>query len=165
MKRKTTALLTVAGIAAATQLVLGTTPASANAPAYQLKNVATGKCMRGVRSGYTYAVTMVKCNRNDDNQWWGVVQGQVHEVYGGLHDTDICLAVPRSEKGDAPKDVDTTSCNNYKAYYLGMSTIPKANKPTTLGTVPGYIGHYASDDTYLSCYQIDGNYTKWLWVP
>ncbi|MCX5384537.1 RICIN domain-containing protein [Streptomyces sp. NBC_00083] len=165
MKRKMTAMLAVAGIAAATQLALGSTPASASGAAYQLKNVATGKCMRGANSNNTYAVTMVKCNRNDAGQWWGVVQGQVHEVFAGTHDTNVCLAVPKGESGDAPKDVDTTSCNNYKTYYLGMSTIPKANRPTTLGTVPGYIGHYASGDTYLSCYQIDGNYTKWLWVP
>ncbi|MEV6840510.1 hypothetical protein AB0N17_39525 [Streptomyces sp. NPDC051133] len=46
-----------------------------------------------------------------------------------------------------------------------MSTIPKANRPTTLGTVAGYIGHYSSTDTYPNCYQIDGNHTKWLWVP
>ncbi|MDX2597544.1 MULTISPECIES: hypothetical protein [Streptomyces] len=86
-------------------------------------------------------------------------------MYGGIHDTDICLAVPKSPSGDFAKDVDTTSCNNYRSYYLGMSTIPKPNRPTTLGTVPGYIGHCSASDTYPSCYQIDGNRTKWLWVP
>ncbi|MGW4563565.1 hypothetical protein ACWEN3_14500 [Streptomyces sp. NPDC004561] len=165
MRNRTTALLAVAGVALATTMALGSTPASASGAAYQLKNVATGKCMRGVRSGHTYAVTMAKCNRRDANQWWGVVQGQVHEVYGSIHDTNICLAVPKYPRGDFAKEVDTTSCQNYKNYYLGMSTIPRANRPTTLGTVPGYIGHYGSADTYPACYQIDGNHTKWLWVP
>lgn len=150
---------------------LGTAqPASASGVSYMLKNVATGKCMKGNsnRTAYpdnnrAYDVTMVTCNRNDVNQWWGYISGGTIVMTASTHDTGICLSVQKTPSGDFARGVYTARCAN-KPYGQKFNTGVTSNYPIGSASPACYVGHYAGGDSWPACYGNHGSNTRWNWV-
>ncbi|MEU6284134.1 hypothetical protein [Streptomyces sp. NPDC047028] len=163
MKHRLAVVLTACALAAGTQVVLTAQPSSA-AVGHMIRNHATGKCLQGTDNGTTYAhaVKMVPCNRSNSSIWWGASAGKIEMVRGGKYNSQICLSIPKSPKGDFPHDVDTTVCGN-TAYNQVFSFGVASNYP--IGSPePCYVGHYAASDSWASCYVNSGSNTRWDWI-
>ncbi|ANZ16480.1 ricin-type beta-trefoil lectin domain protein [Streptomyces noursei] len=129
MKRKFGAV--VAGVAAAGVAMLGTTPASATpVPGFNVKNIATGKCLRF--NGIGHPVTAETCNVEVQQQRWAMHPDGIISVAAGTPTMGPCLLAKKGGGGD----VYVNSCN-FSGWSSAFVVSSFHNKEKALWANPG----------------------------
>lgn len=125
-----------------------------------LKNVATGRCMKGGKNSQTSSIRMVKCNRNDAAQWWAPAGGKIVLPSAGALANDVCLAV---HKGNLPVIPVSTACGRSGYNTKSQFAVGSAYPISPAGPPYGYYQDYSSY-IYAEVYKRAGKHTEWNWV-
>jgi hypothetical protein len=160
-KLRAATAVAAAGIAVAAQMSVGTNSASATVD-YTLRNAATGKCLTAVMvAPLPTALRMQTCGSTSTGQTQKFTgAGNYIEVAGTGTGFLVCLVVQTNASSSFASTPMIGACKGtgYKTLtYSGIGS----GKLILAGC---YLGHYSSSDTYASCYNNNGNYTKWNWV-
>ncbi|GAB3977075.1 hypothetical protein GCM10029978_065730 [Actinoallomurus acanthiterrae] len=158
MKSKIGIGLAAIAVTAGTQIAVGANSASA-APYYLLKNAATGKCAQYSLTTMPSAIKMVTCSSSSGSQKW--FPGSNVIMAGNTGPAQYCLGVTSTANTSFASTTVLIPCSGASGYkkltYSGVGY----GKIILNGC---YMGHYASSDTWSSCYYNAGNYTKWNFI-